>query len=160
MKVLPWILCIVLSSILLFRCGRKSVIEQVYYDTIPFYDTIKYDTLIPRDSVVIKYVSEKLPVLKDSISCDSSKQDILQHDSVKVVIPITQKHYKENDFEAWVSGYKAALDSIHVYPEHFYLKEKVKRKRWGIGLQVGYCIVPGNHGVYGGIGVSYNLFGW
>lgn len=161
MKVLPWILCVVLASILLLKCGSESTCtKQSYYDTILFYDTIKYDTLIPRDSIVIKYITEKLPVVKDSISCDSSKQDTLQQDSALVVIPITQKHYKEDDFEAWVSGYKAALDSIHVYPEHFYLKERVKRKRWGIGLQVGYGIVPGKHGFYGGIGVSYNLFGW
>lgn len=161
MKVLPWIVCVILAFILLLKCGREPTgIVQSYYDTISFYDTIKYDTLIPRDSVVIKYVTDKLPVAKDSAMCDSSMQDKFQQDSAKVIIPITQKYYKEDDFEAWVSGYKAALDSIHVFPEHFYLKEKVKKKRWGIGLQVGYGVFPGDRGGYCGIGVSYNLFQW
>lgn len=71
MKVLPWILCVVLASILLLKCGSESTCtKQSYNDTILFYDTIKYDTLIPRDSVVIKYITEKLSVVKDSISCD------------------------------------------------------------------------------------------
>ena len=34
--------------------------------------------------------------------------------------------------------YCPVLDSFHIFSKGFYLKEKVTRKRWGIGLQVGY----------------------
>ena len=32
-----------------------------------------------------------------------------------------QRHYRGNDYEAWVSGYRPALDSIHVFPVTRYI---------------------------------------
>lgn len=156
MKALPWILVLALIVVLLYRCRVNEKPDQIpYYDTIPFYDTIRYDTVIPRDSVIIRYEVVKLPVLPDTTLKESP--DTIGQDSAEVILPITQKYYKEKDFEAWVSGYRAALDSFHIFSKGFYLKEKIKRKRWGIGLQAGYGYPTG---WYVGAGVTFNLWQW
>lgn len=156
MKVLPWILVLVLIVVLLYRCGVNEKADQIpYYETIPFYDTIRYDTVIPRDSVIIRYEIVKLLVLPDTTL--KELPDTTGQDSAEVIIPITQKYYKEKDFEAWVSGYCPVLDSFHIFSKGFYLKEKVKRKRWGIGLQAGYGYPTG---WYVGAGVTFNLWQW
>lgn len=71
-----------------------------------------------------------------------------------VVMPITQKEYKTNEYQAWVSGYRSNLDSIHTFipTTTIYVKKKVKH--WGVGLQVGYGYP---NGLNVGVGVSYNL---
>lgn len=78
-------------------------------------------------------------------------------DTVFVYIPITQKVYRDSLYTAWVSGYSVKLDSIELYNkvQTISVHEKVKRKRFGIGLQVGYGFP---HGAYAGVGLSYNLF--
>ena len=76
--------------------------------------------------------------------------------------------YSDSSYRAVVSGYvDPRLDSMTVYPRTVYqtvtndiyhpVVVKPKRKRWGLGLQVGYGY-PG--GFYVGGGVSYNLFMW
>lgn len=161
MKVLPWILCVILIVFLFCKCNKeRKNSDSTFSDTTMYYDTIRYDTLIPRDTLIVRYVIEKLQIIKDSTLIDSVKHDSLLKDSANVIIPISQNYYKEEDFEAWVSGYKASLDSIRIFQNNFYVKKIVKRKKWGIGLQVGYELSPSAHGLYMGIGISYNLFQW
>lgn len=126
---------------------RDTIIDYVI-DTIPYYE------VMPKDSVVVRYVAEKLPVASDEevnfpiknqlgdstemADCDSGK------DSVSVVMPITQKHYEDSTFSAWVSGYKPSLDSIYVFPRKevqtitIHTKEQ---KRWSIGVSGGIGVV-------------------
>ncbi len=77
-----------------------------------------------------------------------------------------QAYYEDSLYRAWVSGYRPKLDSIEIYPRtvthtitnDIYHTIKVKdKRRWGLGLQVGYGY-PG--GFYVGGGVTYNLFMW
>ena len=99
-----------------------------------FYDTIRYDTVIPRDSVIIRYEIVKLPVTRYHF------KGITGHygqDSAEVIIPITQKYYKKRTLKL---GYR---DIVRFRQFPYILKgilfeRKVKRKRWGIGLQAGY----------------------
>ena len=72
-----------------------------------------------------------------------------------MIIPITSKEYKTDDYRAVVSGYKPSLDFMEVYREKEIIT--LKPKRWGLGLQVGYGYPSG---LYVGGGVSYNLFMW
>ena len=76
--------------------------------------------------------------------------------------------YSDSLYRAVVSGYvDPRLDSMVVYPKTVYqtvtndvyhsVPIKLKKKRWGLGLQVGYGY-PG--GMYIGAGISYNLFVW
>ena len=55
---------------------------------------------------------------KDSIAAPTADHFI---DAEKMVmLPITQKVYRDTSYTAWVSGYAAALDSIHIHrPTHY-----------------------------------------
>ncbi|MCE9100543.1 hypothetical protein K0G31_22675, partial [Bacteroides fragilis] len=77
-------------------------------------------------------------------------------------LPITQKTYKGSLYTAYVSGYRAKLDSIEVYSKTrtVFVRERVKRKRFGLGVQAGYGIAGNKLGPYVGIGVSCNLWEW
>lgn len=64
MKALPWILCIVLLGVLAWQhFGRIPSRHETVWDTIPIYDTITHDTVIPRDSIVLRYEVVNLPMV-------------------------------------------------------------------------------------------------
>jgi hypothetical protein len=42
-----------------------------------------------------------------------------------VEIPITSKHYSSEQYDAWISGYEASLDSIKVYSKETLITERV-----------------------------------
>lgn len=125
--------------------------------------TPQRDTLVIRDTVRLETPK---PITETIIRIDTlTLSDTLRlSDTVYVEIPITSKVYEDSLYKAWVSGYRASLDSIEVYPvrtvETVYVPQ-VKRTRWGIGLQVGIGTdLRGGWMPYVGVGVSYNLWGW
>ena len=129
-------------------------------DTIPVF----IDTPIPRDSTVLRYVTVPVPV-QDTIWTHVA--DTLRTDSVNVVLPITQKMYQDSTYQAWVSGYMPALDSIRVFQPVTTITRtatntqiKYKTKRWGLGVQAGVGFTPTKVEPYIGIGVTYNIFSW
>lgn len=160
----------------------------VFQDTVrtTFVDTIPYYKPVPRDSVVIRYVTQRLPTANDKEDNFPNKsvpefpesvqkipesgknlQDSVQNfgkivpDSADVVIPITQKVYEDSTYTAYVSGYCARLDSLIMYPRHEEITVYRKPKRWHVGIQVGYGMTlkgTPQFAPYVGIGVSYNLF--
>ncbi len=169
MKSLPWIICaVLLGSLMWQRFGSMSSRHETVWDTIPVYDTITHDTVIPRDSIVLRYEVVNLPMVGNI-----SRKNILENgnialnniptDSARVVIPITQQHYKEDDYEAWVSGFRASLDSIRVYPKSYYLKPKVtKPKRLVIsgGVNLGYNPFTRRFEPTLGVSVGWKLWEW
>ena len=142
---------------------HQNTIRTTFVDTVPFYKPV------PRDSVVVRYVTEVLPVISDTCNIDTINipgsgnidGDFIQ-DSVKVAIPISSKVYEDSTYTAYVRGYRASLDSIFVYPrrEVIAITEKTKPKRWGIGIHAGYGVGKDGLSPYVGIGVSYRLFGF
>lgn len=153
------------TALIFKRCQNESVDKAteetttVSRDTIPFFDTP-----IPRDSIVLRYESIKVPVL-DTIR--TTVADTLLSDSVTVEIPITQKVYQDSTYQAWVSGYKPSLDSIRIFQPITTITRtitntevKYKSKRWGVGVQAGLGITPTKVEPYIGIGVTYNIFSW
>lgn len=83
-------------------------------------------------------------------------------DSATVEIPITQKHYRDSTYEAWVSGFAQNLDSIRIYSrrETITIREYQGAKRWHLGVCAGYAYTPRGFHPYIGIGVTYSLFSW
>lgn len=132
-------------------------------DTCIVYDTVQYFQPVPKDSVVVRYVTVTLPAMQhiDTVTI---------FDSIQVEIPIVQKEYKDSTYHAFVSGYMPSLDSLTVYPRTIYINSTTtskyvpKTKRWGLGIQAGYGANLSNGVIHGtpyiGIGISYDIFSW
>lgn len=153
------VLMILLACSIFFNVHQYvSTWNRTYQDTVrvTWTDTIPYYKPVPKDSTVIRYITEVLPVVPDT--CNN--EDIFISDSVKVSIPITSKVYEDSTYRAYVSGYHANLDSIFIFPERevITITQKDKSKRWGIGIQTGYGFGKNGASPYIGIGISYNLF--
>ena len=135
------------------QCSRhiESVSSQVLRDTI--FDTIPYPVPVPRDSTVIRFI-------KDSTLVSAG-------DSIPVQLPIVQKEYKTDDYQAWVSGpINPQLDSLNIFRQTYYetvyqtVTVPTKPKRWGLGVQAGLGVTPTKIEPYIGIGISYNFLSW
>lgn len=146
-----------------FRCQEEKEAQTItHIDTtrVVVYDTVTYRQPIAVDSVVLRYETIKVrKVVSDTIRVLQSAED-----SVAVEIPITQKHYADSTYSAWVSGYDPCLDSIKVYPrtEVVTITKQIqdKPKRLGIGIQGGVGIGKGGFTPYIGVGVQYNIIRW
>lgn len=155
------------GTALIFRgCQNSPVVTdtkettEIARDTIPVF----IDTPMPRDSTVLRYETIKIPVY-DTIR--PAVADILVTDSISVEIPITQKLYQDSTYQAWVSGYHPALDSIRIFQPVTTITRTItntevryKTKRWGVGVQVGIGMTPNKVEPYVGIGVTYNILTW
>lgn len=126
---------------------------------------VQTDTLYVRDTIRIDM---PIPVPKPVyLPSDTVRLVTVQHDTVEVLVPMEQKHYQDSLYDAWVSGYKPALDSLHVYPVTKFITTTVtiptKTKRWGIGVHAGVGVQYGtlrkqmDVGPYVGVGISYNI---
>lgn len=162
MKNLPYII-ILLLSVLAFipsRCfDRRDTTTDIRRDTV---EVIRVDTF--RDTVPV-------PVYEKTIDSFPIRVPILVpvpgdtvRDTVAIYLPITQKVYRDSLYTAYVSGYRAKLDSIEVYgrTRDITIRETPRRKRLGLGLglQVGYGMAGNKASPFVGVGVSYNLFEW
>lgn len=159
-----WIVCFVLMCSLclnwLLCCenGKGQIEGRIKKDTtrVTVVDTVPYVKPVARDSVVVRYVTKKLPIVHDTVLP-------ICIDSADVNIPITQKQYCDSTFTAWVSGYEANLDSIRVYArrEVVTVNKIIKEppNRFVVSLNIGYGLTPYN-GLqpYIGVGVGYKLF--
>ena len=163
-NVLLFVLPPMLVVMLLFdRCiEEQTEMQESYRDTIrtTFVDTIPYYIPTPRDSIVVRYITERLPKAeRDTLGGDVNVAS--KTDSTEVVIPIEQREYEDSTYHAWVSGYLVRLDSIRTYTQRdvVTIRENIKEKpkRWHIGLQAGYGVGPRGVQPYIGIGVTYSI---
>ena len=157
----------VVCCILLFALGAaagmllsRSCSYKGHTGTVPG----RVDTLYVRDTTV-----EIRPVFDAEITVPDMvvviEDSIIVKDDSLLVLPMQQRHYKGENYEAWVSGYRPRLDSVWVFPETRYITtENISvepRKRWGIGIQAGYGVGISSGQVrafpYIGVGISYNL---
>lgn len=150
MKKLPWVLVILLAvaCVVVWFRPHEPLRVEIRTET-------KVKTVVKVDTLLIS--SPMAPLLV-----------FLLIDTIRIgdtVVQREQAYYEDSLYRAWVSGYRPRLDSLMVFPKTVYRTVtndiyhtiKVKDKRWGLGLQVGYGY-PG--GFYVGGGVSYNLFQW
>lgn len=124
-------------------------------------ETVRVDTVIktvpvPEKSVITRYVVEPIDIPEmgdvpppiDVIRLDTTGQN--------VIISITKKEYKTDDYRAIVEGYKPELSFIETYNKTTTKNVKIK-PRWGIGLQVGYGTDFKTVTPYVGFGLQFNL---
>ena len=156
MRSLPWILVCLLLGVVVWMCYNPHEPQPMYVkgDTVHIRDTIRDTILKPVRETLKRTDTVYLPILIDTTT-DRTVED----DSIPVLIPITSKEYKTDDYRAVVSGYKPSLDFMELYRDNkiITLTPLQKKKRWGLGLQAGYGY-PG--GWYVGAGISCNLFMW
>ena len=139
---------------------RGTVYADTFSDTLTVDDTTRVITPEPRDSVVLRYEYVKLPIAKPI-------DTVTGIDSVVAELPIEQRHYSDTCYEAWVSGYKPTLDSLHIYTPtttilhtRTVVDTKRRTRRWGISVGAGATLTP--RGVEPGlfVGVTYTFVGW
>lgn len=153
------------------------------YDTIPYikptptdsallgYVTEKLPVSVPKlqkNTLKFPKSSEKLQDSVDNFSNNVPNFNFGEEvnfptntddfpDSINVKIPITQKVYEDSTYKAFVSGYKASLDSFYIYPQTKIITIREKPKRWHIGITAGYGITPKGLQPYLGLGCTYTF---
>ena len=162
------------------RMSRTDVQERIERDTTIYVDTIAYYKPVPKDSIVLKYVTRTLPVSRPNTGAMQKTDTFLagnyaqnngenippqelsdERDSVAVEIPITQKRYDGEDYSAYVSGYEPQLDSIFVFPKTIKIRERIYKppNKFHIGITggFGYSIKSKQAEPFIGIGLTYSL---
>ena len=105
---------------------NKPFEESIKRDTVTIHDTIPDYLPTPKDSAHIKWVTRWLPSKPDTIT----KWDYyVVRDSVAVEVPITSKHYSNEQYDAYISGFEPNLDSIFVYNETQLITETITRMK-------------------------------
>ncbi|MDD3945968.1 MAG: hypothetical protein PHS38_14850 [Bacteroidales bacterium] len=141
------------------RCQeKKDLIPQTILriDTLYLHDTIRIEKPIPQ---LIKTIDTFLVAITDTLRIK---------DTVYLNLPREQKTYREENFHAWVSGYRPALDSIHIFQNTHQIitsstvqQRTPRTRRWGIGIQAGYGFTCQQNTIqsipYVGIGLSYTI---
>lgn len=135
----------------LYYSNRNSIENSLKTDTVTI---TKIDTVtVTKPVIQYRYITQ---VITDTLyNTDSIK--------VPVRIPIERTTYQDSTYRAVVSGYRASLDTIQVYPIHTYTTITnmiTKQKRFNIGVQagVGYGVFNKKPDIYVGFGVSYRLY--
>lgn len=176
-KSVVCILALILCAISFFAgrgCQSGVVIPNSEYEVVDSTTTeatIPDTAPVPRDSIVVKYVYETIPITPppkaDVDSQETSTPELpdslaitIKGDSAEVVIPMTQTTYETENYRAYVSGYRAKLDSLFITQPITTVRicEPTKPKRFSVGLQVGYGMTPKGFMPYVGVGVSVNLW--
>lgn len=153
MKRWAYIVIIFLIAVASFSAGygcrsmRSS--ETMPTDTVILRDTLRDSIPYPVVETLVQEVPELVPFYI------TLRGDTVR-DTVYLPVAITQKEYRTDSYRAWVSGFHPALDSIWVYPERIYIKEKARR--WGIGLSAGYGVGRNGLSPYVGVGVYYRIW--
>lgn len=150
MKKLPWILVILLAVVCVVAWFRphEPLPAEIRTET-------KVNTVVKVDTLLISAPMAPLLVfqLTDTIRIGDT------------VVHREQAYYEDSLYRAWVSGYRPRLDSLQIFPKTVYQTVTndiyhtitPRKKRWGLGMQVGYGYPSG---IYAGVGVSYNIFLW
>ena len=158
-----WIVCCVLvcslclNVVLCCENGKGRIEGRIKTDTtrVTVVDTVPYVKPVARDSMVVRYVTKKLPIVHDTVHP-------ICIDSAGVNIPIIQKQYCDSTYTAWVSGYDVRLDSIRVYTRREVVTikggGKGGYKRLGVNIGLGVGITPKGVQPYVGVGIGYRLF--
>lgn len=139
------------------RCsGNKDGEAQV--DTLFIHDTLTYTELGPVHDTITHYIKGK-PV-HDTLRLDP---ETIYASGDSVIIPISQKEYTDDStFRAWISGYKAHLDSINIFRKSVVITRHEQSKPTSlsinIGTGVGYGLTTGKPDIYIGVTAGWNIW--
>lgn len=141
-----WLLYVIFLMVALaagFMAGRNTTPSEKPLSIETRIDTVR-DTVpvpVPEKEIIVRW----LPAIGDTI-----------RDTV--YIPIVQKEYNTELYHAWVSGYNAQLDSIHVYSKTQTVYVQRKMRRWGLSITAGYGFSKDGLSPAIVAGVSYRIW--
>lgn len=108
--------------------------------------------------IIIRDIDTILVQIKDTIRIK---------DTIYIRLSKEQKTYHNENYQAWISGYRPELGSIHIYHKtqqiitSTTLQIRQNQNRWGIGIHAGYGFTLQNNAIkpapYIGISLNYNL---
>ena len=175
-------ICILLAFII--RRDNQSPAEPLIEltqktDTITLRDTIYIQSPLPATTQNLGFTLAKLPIWRETkkpaqieehpfveSGTNAESEDEIETDppdSITVQIPIEQRHYQSEDYEAWVSGWNPNLDSLRIYKtsQHLTTTKEITRwktRHWGLSVGVGAVVSP-KGGIQPGIfiGATYTF---
>lgn len=156
--IAKYIAVLLVGLVIGFVFGMLATEKPETTSTVTVTDTIPYYKPVAKDSLVVRYETVKLPAVRDTVRDSLIYKDTLVHDSVNVILPITQKKYEDSTYTAWVSGFRPNLDSINIYRKTVYKTITEKPRRFGIGVMGGYGYGTKGTTPFIGVGIYYRLF--
>lgn len=126
--------------------------------------TPKVDTLVIRDTIKVTdpiYVTKRVV---DSIFYPVT--DTLRlRDTLYLILEREQIRWEDSLSVVYASGVMPQVDSVIHHTENLIITKeipviKVKKTRWGLGVQAGVGAGKGGLTPYVGVGLSYNLLSW
>ena len=159
-------LTVLTVGVVLFkRCSGsdnpQSIDIVTVRDTILIRDTVRIDAPQEVSREIVRYIPVKLPAVTSADTLLLLADMVV--DSATVSVPIEQRHFSGDDYDAWVSGYQPQLDSLHLYRQNQIITEqttitKWRNRRWGLSVGAGAALTP--RGISPGIfvGISYTIY--
>lgn len=151
-----------LTLILLIACCIVSFLRGYDYASKHCYNVRTVtDTIVKRETITaIPDTVYRTVALGEKTVKVVVHDTLCKTDTVEVALPLVQREYRDSNYNAWVSGYEPALDSIKVFPRTMTIHERVtvkeKSRRWGIyggvGIGVSDRITP-----CVGVGIGYRI---
>lgn len=151
-----------LTSILLIACCIISFLGGYDYASKHCYNVSTVtDTILERDTIIsVPDTVYRTVALGEKTVKVVIHDTLFKTDTVEIALPFVQREYRDSNYNAWVSGYEPALDSIQVFPRTMTVKERVtvkeRSRRWGVfggvGIGVSDRITP-----CVGVGIGYRI---
>lgn len=159
----------VLLNVFLATIVNRQRTTDMPADTLVVHDTIRIVEPIPTEEDVVRYDTVSFPVVEselkskpkgelknipifNELDSTSNLTSNLFQDSVKVVIPITERIYEDSTYKAVVRGYNPELVSLDIYNKTVYypviINKTVKPK---------IVVSAGVYGGFGWKGADYGL---
>ena len=120
------------------------------------------DTLYLHDTIT---VSKPIWLTRRVVCKDTVPVIVKEKDTLFVALDREQVEWRDSLATVWASGVRPSVDSVrHYVTERIVTNtitvEKVKKTRWGVGVQAGYGVSDKGLTPYIGAGVTYNLLAW
>lgn len=142
------------AGLYLSRCGATEQMNA----TAAVSDTV---TIHITDTISIPYpVPEYINTTDTLYIRDTVTQTVIAS------LPVETKLYEDSLYRVQISGIRANLDYLEVYPrlerQVIYKTETITQppKRWGLGISAGYAFTGTKMQAYVGVGVTYDLLQW
>lgn len=137
------------------RADKTVVDTLVVHDTVRVIEpTVVYERVFMVDTVWMERADREADNLPISVGMDSARliNEASKGDSVRVVVPITQRVYEDSLYRAWVSGYNPRLDSLLLYRKEVYYPIVIETK-----AKPKVVVSAGVYGGFGAKGADYGL---